>query len=275
MRSLPPMITADVAKRILAGETRVSLDLGLTISVVSMEGGFYHILRHVVSSDDMSEVADRENAIFFPDGGSLFQVAVAAGGYYKLVPTSKAPTIEIDGVRMHRTKETTPDADTGEKLGILGLKGGKVLDTCMGLGYTAIGALDRGAEAVVSVERQSPVVRVAEMNPWSRHLFEGDVSLLLGDSFFTIDSLPDGFFDWVIHDPPRLTHAGDLYSEEFYTKLFRVMSDGGRLFHYTGEPRSRYRGVDLQKGVQRRLRAAGFRGTEYHPGVMGVTCEKN
>ncbi len=269
------MITVDVASSILAGETRVSLDLGLTVSDVSMDGDSYLLLGHVVSSEDLREVADRENAVFFPDGGSLFQVAVAAGGYYKLVPTSGAPTIEIDGVRMHRTKETTPDADTGEKLGILGLKGGRVLDTCMGLGYTAIGALDRGAEVVISVERQPPVVRVAEMNPWSRRLFEGGVSLLLGDSFFTIDSLPTGFFDWVIHDPPRLTHAGALYSEEFYAKLHRVMAEGGGLFHYTGEPRSRHRGVDLQKGVQRRLRAAGFRGTEYHSGVMGVTCEKN
>jgi len=268
------MITAEVARKILGGETRVSLDLGLTVSDVSLDGGSYSLLGHVVSPEDLREVAGRENAVFFPEGGSLYQVAVAAGRYYKLMPTSGAPTLEIDGVRMHRTKETTPDVDTEEKLDALGLKGGRAFDTCMGLGYTAIGALERGAEVVVSVEREPPAIRVAEMNPWSRRLFDGGVSLLLGDSFFTIDSLPSEYFEWVIHDPPRLTHAGALYSEEFYTKLFRVMADGGRLFHYTGEPRSRYRGVDLQRGVQRRLRAAGFRGTEYHPGVMGVTCEK-
>jgi predicted methyltransferase len=268
------MITAEVARKILWGEVNVSLDLGLTVSTVSPEGSSFRILDYVVSSEDLKLVAVRENAVFFPESGSIFQVAIAADGYYKLVPTSGAPTLEIDGVRMHRTKETTPDADTTDKLGVLGLNGGWVLDTCMGLGYTAVGALERGAEVVVSVERQPPVVRVAEMNPWSRRLFEGDISLLLGDSFFTIDALPSGYFDWVVHDPPRLTHAGDLYSEEFYVKLYRVMAEGGRLFHYTGEPRSRYRGVDLQKGVQRRLRAAGFRGTEYHPSVMGVTCEK-
>jgi uncharacterized protein len=274
LRFLPPMITADVARKILGGEEKVSLDLGLTISTVSCEGNFYRILDHVVSADNLKVVAGRENAVFFPEGDSLFQVAIAANGYYKLVATTGAPTLEIDGVRMHRTKETTPDIDTTEKLNILGLRGGQVLDTCMGLGYTAIGALERGAEVVVSVERQPPVVRVAEMNPWSRRLFEGNISLILGDSFFTIDSLPSGFFDWILHDPPRLTHAGDLYSEEFYIKLYRVMAEGGKLFHYTGEPRSRYRGVDLQKGVQRRLKAAGFRGTEYHPGLMGITCEK-
>ena len=274
MRTLPPMITAEVARNILGGEVSISLDLGLTLSTVSRKGDYYQILGYIVSSEDLNVVAERENAVFFPEGGALFQVAIAAGGYYKLVPTSGAPTLEIDGVRMHRTKETTPNADTSEKLGVLGLNGGRVLDTCMGLGYTAVGALVRGAEVVVSIERQPPVVRVAQMNPWSRRLFEGGISLLLGDSFFTVDSLPSGYFDWVVHDPPRLTHAGDLYSEVFYTKLFRVMADGGRLFHYTGEPRSRYRGVDLQKGVQTRLKSAGFRDTEYHTGVMGVTCEK-
>jgi len=73
----------------------------------------------------------------------------------------------------------------------------------------------------------------------------------------------------VIHDPPRLTHAGELYSEEFYMKLYRVMTRDGRLFHLHGGAEVRYRGVDLQRGVQRRLRAAGFRRMEYHPGVMG------
>lgn len=274
MRPIPPMITAGVARRILGGDRRVSLDLGLTVSGVSLEGDSADLAGQMVTVRDLEKVAEREDAVFFPEGGSMYQVAVSSTRFYKLVPTSGAPTLEIDGVRMHRTKETTPDRDTDEKLGVLGLEGGRVLDTCMGLGYTAIGALTRGAEVVVSVEREPPVIRVAEMNPWSRRLFEGGVSLLLGDSFHTVDALPDGFFDWVIHDPPRLTHAGALYSGEFYQKLHRVMAVGAGLFHYTGEPRSRYRGVDLQRGVQKRLKAAGFKRTLYHPNVMGVTCEK-
>jgi predicted methyltransferase len=274
MMKLPPMITPEVAKRILNGETNVSLDLGLSSSRVARVGESYDLLGYMVSGEDLKQVAGKENAVYFPEGDQLYQVAVAGERYFKLVPTAGAPTLEIDGVRMHRTKETTPDADTKEKLEALGLAGGRVLDTCMGVGYTAIGALSRGADVVVTVEREPSVVRVAQMNPWSSQLFEGGISLLLGDSFHTIDALPTGFFDWAIHDPPRLTHAGALYSEEFYGKLYRVMAEGARLFHYTGEPRSRYRGVDLQKGVQKRLRAAGFKVTEYHPGVMGVTCEK-
>jgi hypothetical protein len=268
------MITPDVAGRIIDGERRVSLDLGLSISEVEVSEETVDLAGYDAKLDDLREIARKEDSVFFPENGSFYQVAISSGGFYKLFPTTGAPTIEIDGVRMHRTKETTPDKDTDEKLGVLGVHGGRVLDTCMGLGYTAIGALSMGAEVVVSVEREPPVVRVAQMNPWSSRLFEGEIRLLLGDSFSIVDSLPERFFDWVIHDPPRLTHAGELYSEEFYRKLYRVMAGGGRLFHYTGEPRSRYRGVDLQRGVQRRLRAAGFRGMEYHPGVMGITCLK-
>ena len=275
MIKLPPIITPEIAGRILGSDLKVSLDLGLSISEVTRVGESYELLGHIVSSEDLKVVAGKENAVYFPDEGRLYQVAVAGGRYYKLVPTAGAPTLEIDGVRMHRTKETTPDEDTEEKLEALGLTGGRVLDTCMGLGYTAIGALKRKAETIITVEREPSVIRIAQMNPWSSQLFEGNISLLLGDSFHTIDALPSDYFDWVIHDPPRLTHAGSLYSEEFYKKLYRVMSEGARLYHYTGEPRSKYRGVDLQKGVQRRLRVAGFKATEYHSGVMGVTCEKN
>jgi predicted methyltransferase len=274
LKSIPPMITADVARQIISGTSKVSFDLGLTVSDVCIEGGKANLLGHIVSVKDLEDVAGRENAVFFPEGSSMYQVAVSSDRFYKLVPTSGAPTLEIDGVRMHRTKEVTPDKDAEEKLKVLQLKKGRVLDTCMGLGYTAIGALARGAEVVVSVEREPPVIRVAEMNPWSRRLFGGEISLLLGDSYQIVDALPIGLFDWVIHDPPRLTHAGTLYSEKFYSKLYHVMNDDGRLFHYTGKPRSKYRGVDLQRGVQERLRAVGFRGIEYHPDIMGITCEK-
>ncbi len=225
LRSIPPLLTAEIAKAILGGARRVSLDLGLSEKLVSIDGELVSLDEgFVVDLKDLNKIAGRENAIYFPEGGSIYQIAVSDGRFYKLVPTAGAPTLEIDGVRMHRTKGTTPDRDTEEKLEVLGLHGGRVLDTCMGLGYTAVGAIKRGAEVVVSIEKESAVLRVAEMNPWSRTLFDSDVSQIFGDSFFVVDSLPLGFFNWVIHDPPRLSRAGALYSEEFYRKLYRVMA---------------------------------------------------
>ncbi|RLI09632.1 SAM-dependent methyltransferase [Candidatus Bathyarchaeota archaeon] len=229
----------------------------------------------VVRFADLRRIADRENAVFFPEDDALYMVAISDEHFYKLVPTEGAPTLEVDGIRMHRTKEVTPDADARKKIMVLGVRGGRVLDTCAGLGYTAQAALGWGAGLVVSVELSPEVLRIAEVNPWSRGLFEDRrIHLLLGDAYIVLDALPRGFFNYVVHDPPRLPLAGRLYSQEFYAKMFRVLRDGGRLFHYTGEPGSRRRGIDLRRGVARRLGQIGFENVIYHPEVRGVTCEK-
>ncbi|MFQ6053547.1 MAG: SAM-dependent methyltransferase [Candidatus Bathyarchaeia archaeon] len=266
-RRLPPLLTPEVARRILEGREKVSMDLGEDHALLP-EG-------ITVSLRDLRDVAERRNAVFFPEGGALYQVAVSNGHFYKLVPTEGAPTLEVDGVRMHRTKGTTPEADAREKAEALGIKGGRLLDTCTGLGYAAQAALERGADLVVSVELRPEVLRIAELNPWSRMIFEdGRIHLLLGDIFDLIDALPRAFFDYVVHDPPRLAHAGHLYGEEFYGKMLRALRRGGRLFHYTGKPGSRYRRIDIRRGVMRRLGAAGFENITYHRGVRGVTCKK-
>jgi len=84
--------------------------------------------------EDLEEISGRGDAAFFVEGGLVFQAAVSDGGYLKLLPTAGAPTLEIDGVRMHRTVGTTPEVDARVKLDALGVEGGRVLDTCTGLG---------------------------------------------------------------------------------------------------------------------------------------------
>ena len=229
----------------------------------------------VVSMEDLEEISGRKDAAFFVDGGSVFQAAVSDGGFLKLLPTEGAPTLEIDGVRMHRTVGTTPDVDARVKMDALGVKGGRILDTCTGLGYTVLEALRRGGELVVSVERRAGVLRLAGLNPWSAGLFDdGRVSLVLGDSGGLVEVFPGGLFDYVVHDPPSFSHAGHLYSGAFYGQLFRVLRPGGRLFHYTGEPGSRRRRVDLRRGVMERLRRAGFVGVSWMKEALGVVCSR-
>ena len=65
-------------------------------------------------------------------------------------------------------------------------------------------------------------------------------------------------FDAVLHDPPRFGIAGELYSQNFYTQLARVLKRRGKMFHYTGAPNKHSRGRDLAGEVASRLRAAGF-----------------
>ena len=273
---LPPVLTADTAKKLLNGKTKVSLDLGLTTTSINRTNeGIKLNKKENIDYVSLGKIAEKENAAYFVSRGKVYQVAVSGKHFYKLLPTHGAPTLEIDGIRMHRTKETTPDMDTGRKLDSLRLRGGAVLDTCTGLGYTAIEAARRGASHVVTVELEMSVLLIARMNPWSRGLWTlRGVHKLLGDSFHVTDGLPERFFDYVVHDPPRHSHAGHLYGGEFYRKLWRLMKPGGRLFHYTGEPGSRYRGVDLGRGVASRLREAGFVGLSYHDDVMGFTAVK-
>jgi predicted methyltransferase len=275
-RTIPPLITASTARELLEGQSRVSLDLGLTEGEVVQEGGRVILPGgRAVAHEDLELIGGREGGVFFPSGDELFQVAISDGHFYKLLATGGAPTLEIDGIRMHRTSGTTPEADARDKIEALGVRRGSVLDTCTGLGYTAIACLRRGAGLVVSVELRPQVLRIAEMNPWSSDVFVDErVHLTLGDAYGLVGCLPEGFFDYLVHDPPRLARAGELYGGEFYSRLFRVVREGGGIYHYTGEPGSRYRGVDVRRGVMRRLRGAGFRGLVYHSDVLGVTCER-
>jgi predicted methyltransferase len=137
-------------------------------------------------------------------------------------------------------------------------------------------ALNAGALRVITIELEPNVHRISLMNPWSQKLYQSnEISCILGDSFFVANGLPSELFDIIIHDPPRHRYAGHLYGLAFYQKLFRLLKPGGKIFHYTGEPRSRYRGVNISKGVSQRLLKAGFRDVKYHDNVMGLIALKN
>jgi len=180
--------------------------------------------------------------------------------FYKLVPTSTWPTLEISGIHMHRIKEVDPKTDTELKIKALGRIYGKVLDVCTGLGYTAILAARRkSVKKVVTIEKDENVIKIAKQNEFSRELFENPkIELIIGDAFEVIKKFEKESFDFIIHDPPRFSLAPELYSKEFYLQLFRVLKKGGRMFHYTGEP-GKLSGKNFVKGIVKRLLLAGFR----------------
>ncbi len=226
-----------------------------------------------VSKGVIERIAKDEDSVYFVRGG-VYKAAIAGKHFYKLVPTIP-PTIEINGIRMHRTKEVNPLQDTRNKVNAVRPREGEtVLDTCMGLGYTAIEASKRGAY-VITIEKDPNVIELARINPWSRELFTGGrIQVIQGDSFEVVRRFRKESFDVIIHDPPRFSLAGQLYSEEFYRELYRVLRAGGRLFHYVGNPGSKYRRKDLQKGVMERLRGAGFAGIKRVKEALGVVARK-
>lgn len=258
-------------------EATTSADLGLsTISVALNDDGIRYPSGELLTWDDARRINATPNQCFTVAGGAVEPIALfspTSNTLRSLMPTSGAPTTLVSGFSMHRIKGTEPWADTVAKAQAAAPLTGRVLDTTTGLGYTAILAA-RTASEVITVELDPTGLEIARRNPWSHELFDRpNVQRIIGDAFEVVAEQRAESFDRIIHDPPYLTLAGDLYSEEMYRRLFRALRAGGRLFHYIGDPQSAS-GARTTAGVIRRLEAAGFHRVTRRPEAFGVTAVK-
>jgi len=153
--------------------------------------------------------------------------------FYRLVKTETWPYLEISGIRMHRADTLDPKTDAISKIMSLGKIYGIVLDCCTGLGYTAIlAARNKSVKKVITIEKDENVILIARQNPYSRELFENEkIELIIGDAFLETQKFKDGYFNFIIHDPPRISIAPELYSLEFYRQLFRILKRNGKILH--------------------------------------------
>ncbi len=191
---------------------------------------------------------------------------------YTLRPTATWPALEISGILMHRIKGTDPKSDAEAKIALLSPVRGAVLDTCCGLGYTAI-LEAKTADFVTTIEKDQTVLEFARLNPFSKSLFENPkINLIHGDTSELICGFDDAAFNIISHDPPTLSLAGELYADAFYEQLFRVLKPGGKLLHYTGTPGGRYRRVDIPGSVARRLRLIGFARVRKDDAISCITA---
>jgi len=255
-----------------------SLDLGLSQCEVALEPEGARLPgEKFISWDDLGKIAESEVSCFGVEDNVIHKIQIYSeftGRFYSLMPTEGAPTMLLSGIPMHRIKGIDPYHDTLLKIKAIKPVTGPVLDTTMGLGYTAIEAA-RTAERVTTIELDPAVAELASQNPWSRALFENPrITHLIGDSFELIETLDDSGFSRVIHDPPMFSLAGELYSGEFYRQLFRVLRSSGRMFHYIGDLKSSS-GSRVAKGVARRLKEAGFRDIKYNYRAFGITAQKS
>jgi len=241
---------------------KVYLDLGFTDEDVKIQEDKI-VIRDLEYEIEVIEKLAKKPAVFLLEETPRI-IAFYDERYYKLEPIENtAPTLEIDGIRMHRTKHMTPQEDARRKVETVDVTANEdVLDICTGLGYTAIASYKKDAR-VTTIEKDPNVIEIARYNPYSRDLFTGvelgEIELILEDASITVKSFKSDTFDVILHDPPRFSHAGELYSEKFYRDLFRILRKNGRLLHYVGKPGSKYRGKDFVKGVQNRLMDVGFR----------------
>lgn len=270
--------TRDIIQAEQAGQTTalISLDLGMTRSTVRLHaGGVVLPDQSTVSREDIEAITADENDCWIVEDHQIRRLrryCEVTGHTYRLMPTRNAPALIISGFNMHRVLNTTPMEAANAMVRALGRVHGDVLDTTTGLGYTAI-ALS-AASRVVTVEKDPVSTELARLNPWSHAMFHNSrITRVSGDSVNEIRSFPDASFAAILHDPPSIQLAGELYAGTFYEQAFRILKPKGKLFHYVGDPASAL-GSRTTQGVIRRLHRAGFVRVEQNEGAFGVVAFK-
>ncbi|MBD3263621.1 MAG: SAM-dependent methyltransferase [Candidatus Omnitrophica bacterium] len=190
--------------------------------------------------------------------------------FYKLVPTPDWPTLSIGSVPMHRLG--SPLKDTQKKIEVLKPRG-YCMDTCMGMGYTALLSAEK-AKRVITFEKDENVLLLARLNPFSEKIFrKKNISVRKEDVSRGILRIKSNYFDCVLHDPPTLKLAGDLYSDRFYLQIHRVLKKRGRFFHYTPLYKVK-QGFNFPAKIMGRLKKIGFRNPAYTYEAGGIICSK-
>lgn len=278
-----PRITYWTAEKIVNAyregkkEVEVTLDLGLSKEKVVIDGSYVSFRNKFWVKIDLLKDLYKDRVYEIVDDDKIVELSIRGKHMYKLRPVAEdiAPTLEIDGIHMHRIVGITPWEDSRRKVQALKIRRGDVvLDTCMGLGYTAIHALLMGAAIVYTIEIDENVIELARHNPWSRFLEDPRIVTLKGDTTVLVNIFPVGTFDKIIHDPPRLTKRyGNLYSNNFYSRLCMLLKDKGYMFHYVGKPRTQKHSQIISK-IGGRLKRSGFHQVYYVENAMGFVAEK-
>ena len=281
-RYLGPVLTRALAEALLAsreaGAANLSgsFDLGRSVSEATLAAHGWRWNGQTYSWPE----GLKDRTLYYWDGNAFAPLQRYARSLIKLVPTEwGAPTFEIDGIKMLPTAQVSPYEDAQRKVALVQPRGKQVLDTCGGLGYFAAWCLAEGATRVQSFEKNPDVLWLREHNPWSPDPDSaeagGRLQLDQGDVAIAIQSLPEASFDAALHDPPRFGIAGELYSQDFYDQLARVLRPQGRLFHYTGNPNQKTSGRDVPGEVIKRLDKAGFSTERKLDGVFAIKSGGN
>jgi predicted methyltransferase len=269
-----PLVEARRAGRTTA---QASLDLNLTACELTLtQRGVSVPAGDILDWATIATIAASENGCFRIEDGQAHKIQAYSrhtARTYSLYPTPSAPTMLVSGLPMHRIKDTDPHRDTLAKIRAAAITRGRALDTCTGLGYTAIEAA-KAADEVITIELDPAAQDIARLNPWSQALFDNPrITQIIGDAVDVVAGVEAGSFARIVHDPPTFALGGDLYSGAFYADLYRALKPGGRLFHYIGDLNSAS-GSRVARGAVERLKRAGFRGVTPRPEAFGVVAVK-
>lgn len=239
-------------------EFRFSIDLGKTFNTFHKDK-----FRNI----NFKKIIKNKNSVFFcEEDGSLFKIQTfseVTNKPVRLAPTKlfNPPIIEIAGVRMHNIvhiEDLNPITDAKNKTESLDSQNSYIMEVGFGLGYTALNIL-KDKNKIDSYEIDPAVIQIAKENPWSNEVFaSSDFNLVNTDIYLSISSIKDNTYDNIMFDPPRFINAESLYSPSFYKELHRVLKNSGKIYHYIGRPRDKFKGQDIFPRVKKNLEESGF-----------------
>lgn len=252
----------------------ISLDLGLSLTTIYIKKNFVFIRECKIPLSEFCKVEEGSCYILTEDHlQKLAFFSDETNFYYKLVPTSDWPTVMLSSTPMHRCTLISPKKDVLLKIKEINPVKGKVLDTCCGLGYTAI-LSSKKADEVYTFERDNNVLYIAKLNPYSQELFRCEkIKIFKEDVFKSIKRFEDCFFDRIIHDPPTFKYAPELYSKEFYLELYRVLKKGGVVYHYMPWPHKTKKKSFYSKVIGK-IKECGFKKVVYKKDSSGIRMLK-
>ncbi len=258
----------------------ISPDLGITKTRAVIEGDTLILGGKRIDLEKSFRQKLRRDSCYVLDGDVLVQLKwydPETRLLYKLVPTRTWPTVKLSGTPMHRYAKIDPKMDTESKIDtIMPVEGCTLLDTCMGLGYTSIVSVERGARLVHTFERDPNIIEMARINPYSRLLFTSErIVLHHGDVTKSVRDFGDEVFDRIVHDPPTPFLSPELYTLGFYRELYRVARPGALLYHYLPRPgRLSGRAEGFVSTVMKRLERAGFVDIERDEKSSGLVARR-
>ncbi|MCK5076543.1 MAG: methyltransferase, partial [Calditrichia bacterium] len=262
-------------------KNKYKLNLGLAPVVVEIKKDVVIFNETTIPVKEIKKTRLEEDSLYlidlnYNDIQKIQLYSEETNQYYRLVNCGNEtpPTVEISGVKMHVTKGQDPQIDTKQKISTLSALYGNILDTCCGLGYTAINsAVKEKVKMVTTVEIDPNMQMMCQLNPYSKALYQNEkINVIMGDSSQLVNTFPETHFNFIFHDPPRYSLAPALYTVEFYAQLHRILNNKGEVYHYTGEPNKGVRKKSLQIKTMERMQNAGF--SEVYSVYQGVWGRK-
>ena len=252
---MQPILSSEIIRKIQHAlklgkkEINVSLDLGKTTTKLQLTEEGPLVERNTIK---LPKVRDKDKSCYLIKGKSIEKMqymSETTGEFYKLIPTSGRPLLQISGTSMH--KQPFVERIEKEKLK------GNVLDAGTGLGYTAMAAA-KTAKQVTTIEHDPTIVILQKLNPWSQELFtRKNITCLEGDAPDLIKKIPKESFDAIVYDAGTPRSSGDFFSTENYAETYRILKRNGKIYHYLPQPQVK-QGRDFAGEIVKRLLELGF-----------------